>query len=69
VLPSEAELLFAALKETGNEDIDVALITNLNHLMRLHPEKPNLTYRHLNEPLDQRVIDKVTGWIKSHLAQ
>ncbi len=69
VPPSEAELLASALQEAGNEDVVIDVISNLNHLMRLHPEEPNLTYRHLNEPVDQRVLDTVTGWITGHVAQ
>jgi len=65
----EADLLAAALKEAGNPDVTVDLIPDLNHLMRHHPEKPNLTYRHLDEPVDQRVIDAVTEWITSHAAK
>lgn len=69
VPPSEAELLFSALKEAGNQDVELALFPDLNHLMRLHPEEPNLIYRHLDEPVDQRVFDTITGWITSHVAQ
>ena len=66
---SEAELLSSALQDAGNEDVEIDLISDLNHLMRSHPEEPNLTYRHLDEPVDQRVLDKVTGWIASNIAK
>ena len=65
----EANLLASALKEAGNTNVTVDLFPDLNHLMRHHPEKPNLTYRHLDEPVDQRVLDAVTGWITSYVAK
>ncbi len=65
----EANLLSSALTEGGNTDVTVDLFPDLNHLMRHHPEKPNLTYRHLDEPVDQRVLDAVTGWITSHVGK
>ena len=65
----EANLLSSALSEAGNTDVTVDKLPDLNHLMRHHPEKPNLTYRHLDEPVDQRVLDAVTGWITSHVGK
>ncbi len=64
VPPAEADLLARALSEAGNKDVTVDIFPDLNHLMRYHPEKPNLTYRHLNSPLDPRVIKAVIGWLK-----
>lgn len=69
VPPDEAELLSSALQEAGNSDVTVDLIPDLNHLLRHHPEEPNLTYRHLDEPVDPRVIEVVTGWISEHSAR
>jgi len=66
---SEADLLAASLQEASNTDVTVDKIADLNHLMRYHPEQPNLTYRHLDEPVDQRVLDAVTAWITSHIAK
>jgi fermentation-respiration switch protein FrsA (DUF1100 family) len=65
----EANLLAAALVAAGNADVTLDLFPDLNHLMRHHPEEPNLVYRHLDEPVDPRVIDAVTGWISEHIAQ
>ncbi len=64
VPPGEADLLAGALRAAGNTDVTVDLFPDLNHLMRHHPEAPNLTYRHLDEPVDQRVLDAIVGWIK-----
>jgi hypothetical protein len=64
----EAQLLSSALKEAGNSDVTLALLPDLNHLMRHHPEEPNLTYRHLAEPVDPGVIEAVTEWVVKHSA-
>jgi len=65
----EATLLASALKDAGNTDVTVDLIPDLNHLMRHHPEEPNLTYRHLDEPVDARVTDAITAWITEHVGK
>jgi hypothetical protein len=38
------------------------VLGDLNHLLRYHPEEPNLIYRHLSEPVDPRVIDALIEW-------
>ncbi len=60
---SEAPLIEALLLEAGNEDITVSVLPDLNHLLRYHPEEPNLTYRHINEPVDPRVLETVQTWM------
>jgi len=60
---SEAGLLDELLKTAGNDDVTVYVFPDLNHLLRHHPEEPNLTYRHVNEPVDPRVIEVVQDWI------
>ncbi|MCK4392287.1 alpha/beta fold hydrolase, partial [Candidatus Bipolaricaulota bacterium] len=65
----EAGLLSEALEEAGNADVTVDLFPDLNHLLRHHPEEPNLTYRHLDDPVDPRVIEIITGWISEHSAR
>jgi len=65
----ESALLFDALKEAGISPITEEFMPNLNHLMRHHPEEPNLVYRHLDEPVYPRVIDVVTGWISEQIVQ
>jgi alpha-beta hydrolase superfamily lysophospholipase len=64
---SEAALLEEILAEGGNEDVAVIVLPDLNHLLRNHPEEPNLVYRHLDEPVDPRVLDAVTGWAAERL--
>lgn len=60
---SEAGLLSELLETAGNDDVTVYVLPDLNHLLRHHPEEPNLTYRHMNEPLDTRVIETIQDWI------
>lgn len=60
---SEAGLLNELLATAGNGDVVVYVFPDLNHLLRYHPEEPNLTYRHVNEPVDPRVIEVVQDWI------
>ena len=59
----EAELLAQALQEAGNEDVELHIIPDLNHLMRYHPEEPTLQYRHLDEPVDERVLKIIVEWV------
>lgn len=63
---SEASLLANALRDAGNTGVTLDVLPNLNHLMRTHPEEPNLTYRHLDSPVDSRVVQAVTQWVVSH---
>jgi len=64
---SEAALLEEILREGGNGDVTVYVLPDLNHLLRRHPEEPNLVYRHLDEPVDPRVIDAVLDWASERL--
>jgi len=61
---SEAALIEQLLVEAGNEDVTVVVLPDLNHLLRYHPEEPNLNYRHLEEPVDARVIEAIQNWIE-----
>jgi len=63
---SEADLLAAALRDAGNTGCTLDVLPDLNHLMRTHPEQPNLSYRHLDAPVDSRVVQAVTQWVVSH---
>ena len=68
VAPTHAERLAEALREAGNNDVTLKVLSDLNHLMRRHPEKPSVAYRHLDEPVDERVLRLITDWVKEHLA-
>ena len=60
---SEAGLLDELLMTAGNDDVTVYVFPDLNHLLRHHPEEPSLAYRHVNEPVDARVLEAVQDWI------
>jgi len=64
---SEGALLAEILAEGGNDDVTAIVLPDLNHLLRNHPEEPNLVYRHLDEPVDPRVLDAVAGWAVERL--
>ncbi len=64
---SEAEDIQAALAEGKNPEVTAHVLADLNHFLRRHPEEPSLMYRHLDEPVDSRVLEAVTTWLKRHL--
>jgi len=64
VPPEEAKLLAKTLREAGNERVELQLMEDLNHLLRRHPEEPNLQYRHLDEPVDERVLEAILNWLE-----
>ncbi|MBN1858328.1 alpha/beta fold hydrolase [Candidatus Bipolaricaulota bacterium] len=59
----ESDRLHDILSEAGVADLTSVKVEDLNHLMRYHPEEPNLTYRHLDSPIDPRIVDLVTEWV------
>jgi hypothetical protein len=61
--PGEAELFAEALDEAGNDDVALHILPDMNHLVRYHPEEPNMEYRHLDEPVDERVLTIVKTWV------
>jgi hypothetical protein len=64
VPPSEGELIAAALRKGGNSAVDVILLDDLNHVLRYHPEEPNLMYQHLDAPVDPRVTSAIVQWAR-----
>lgn len=64
VPPEEAHLLAKTLREAGNAQVELHILKDLNHLLRRHPEEPNLQYRHLDEPVDGRVLEALTSWLE-----
>jgi len=63
---TEAGLLEQLLADAGNEDVRVFVFADLNHLLRHHPEEPNLVYRHIDEPVDARVVEAIINWLTEH---
>jgi pimeloyl-ACP methyl ester carboxylesterase len=66
---AEAARLQELLEGAGNDDVTVYVLSDLNHLLRYHPEEPNLTYRHLSDPVDPRVIDALLEWVTARWIQ
>jgi len=64
---SEAEAIRDILEGAGNEDVTVHVLPDLNHLLRYHPEAPSLLFRHIDQPVDPRVIDLVRQWAVERL--
>jgi len=64
----EAERIKKAIEAGGNQDVTVYVLSDLNHLLRHHPDAPNMTYRHLDEPVDPRLIDILTDWAVERFA-
>jgi hypothetical protein len=69
VAPYHAERLAEALHKAGNPDVTVRVLPDLNHLLRRHPEAPSVAYRHLDEPVDERVLRLITDWVKERLGR
>ncbi len=66
---AEADAIRDALEEGKDPEVMVRVFADLNHLLRLHPEAPGLTYQHLDDPVDPRVLDAITGWAKRYLLE
>ncbi len=66
---TEAELLAEALDEAGNDDVALYILPDMNHLVRYHPEEPNMEYRHVDEPVDERVLAIVETWVLDHVQE
>ena len=64
---SEGEAIREILERAGNEDVAVHELVDLNHLLRYHPEDPNLLFRHIEEPVDPRVIELLREWAVEHV--
>jgi hypothetical protein len=52
------------LRKGGNNAVDVILLDDLNHVLRYHPEEPNLMYQHLDAPVDPRVTSAIVQWAR-----
>ena len=62
----EGKLLAAGLAGGGNSDVTLNIFPDLNHLLRYHPEEPNLLNRHLDLPIDLRVTTAISTWLLDH---
>ena len=64
---SEGEAIREILEGAGNEDVAAHELVDLNHLLRYHSEAPNLLFRHIEEPVDARVIELLREWAVEHV--
>ena len=69
VPPGEGERYAEALREAGNDQVTLEQIPDLNHLLRRHPEEPNMSYRHLDEPVDERVLAAIADWLTARVSE
>jgi hypothetical protein len=65
VPPADGEALALVLREAGNPSVTSLVIADLNHVLRHHPEEPNLIYQHLDEAVDERVAGRIVAWIET----
>lgn len=63
VPPGDGQAVADVLAASGNEEVEVVFLSDLNHLLRHQPEEPNIAYRHLDEPVDPRVAEAIARWI------
>ncbi len=67
VPPADGEAMAEVLKASGNTRVTSVLLADLNHVLRHHPEEPNLVYQHLDEPVDRRVPAALEEWVREEL--
>ena len=65
----EGQLVLDALREAGNFDVSYELLQDLNHFLRHHPEPVDAlnSFRHLNKPVDVRVLENILSWLNLQL--
>lgn len=63
VPPEDARHLAQALAEAGHEAFRLNMMSDMDHLLRWHPERACLGYAHLDEPVDARVGEAVIDWL------
>lgn len=63
----EADAIAGILEAAGNANVTVHIVPDLNHFLRNHPEEPSLTYRHVEDPVDPRVVELLVQWVNELL--
>jgi len=69
VPPREGQRYAEALREAGNKQVTLEQMPDLNHLLRHHPEEPQMSYRHLDEPVDERVLNVILEWLTTQISR
>ena len=68
VIPEEAQLLKEAFVEGGNEEVELVVLADLDHLFRPTPGQPSLAlYYEDRGPIPQDVVDTIVDWMKAVL--
>lgn len=68
VIPEEAQLLKEAFIEGSNEQVDLVVFANLDHVFRPTPGQPSLAlYYEDRGPISQDVVDTIVDWMKATL--
>jgi uncharacterized protein len=64
VPPADGQAMADILTAAGNRAVTAVLLDDLNHVLRHHPEEPNVVYQHLDEPVDPRLPAAIGAWAK-----
>ena len=64
---AEARRIATILRDSGNTNVTVHVLPDLNHLLRHHPGEPSLAFRHIADPVDPRVIERLSEWAVAHV--
>jgi alpha-beta hydrolase superfamily lysophospholipase len=67
VPPADGAAMAQILTAAGNTKARSVLLDDLNHVLRHHPEEPNVVYQHLDEPIDSRVRTAIVEWVREDL--
>ena len=68
VIPEEAEVLKEAFNDGGNEDVELVVFTDLDHVFRLTPDDPSLDlYYEDRGPVAAEVVETIVDWMKDVL--
>jgi pimeloyl-ACP methyl ester carboxylesterase len=68
VIPEEAELLKEAFIEGGNEQVELVLFTDLDHVFRPTHDQPGVElYYEDRGPVAEEVVETIVDWMKETL--
>jgi pimeloyl-ACP methyl ester carboxylesterase len=60
---SDASVLAQAATDAGNSDVTTAVVGDVNHLLRRHPEDAAALDRHLDAEVDWNVLQPLLNWL------
>jgi len=68
VIPEEAQLLKEAFAEGGNNEVELVMFADLDHVFRPTPDQPGLElYYEDRGPVSADVVEAIVDWMKSTL--